>query len=382
MNTNLRLLASFLLWWPTAHPADAPVAPEPSPTQQPVPTRWATPVRSPEIAPDGRVTFRLRAPKAGEVLLSGQWAARRTALTKDAAGIWSATVGPIAAGIYEYSFLVDGLAMIDPANPAVKPMREPRSSILHLPGQPPLVWDFQQVPHGVVHLHSYWSKVLGRRRELVVYTPPSYETEPGVRFPVLYLQHGHGDTSATWTTHGKAHWILDNLIAEGRARPMLLVMADGHATSLAEEPASADRNSRRFEEDLLEAVVPFVEAHYRVRTEAAGRALAGLSMGGEEALRIGLNHLDRFAWVAGFSAAVPAPEGVAVPLADAAGTNARLKLLWLGCGKDDFLLRRNEEFVALLERSHIRHEWHLSAGTHSWPVWRNDLAELAPRLFQ
>ena len=340
------------------------------------------PVLSPEIQPDRQVTFRLRAPKAGEVVVNGQWANGRAALTKETNGVWSVTVGPIKPGVYEYSFTVDGLTMIDPGNPALKPMREPRTSILHLPGQPPLLHDFQDVPHGVVRQHTYRSKALGRLRELAVYTPPSYDQQPDARFPTLYLQHGSGDNQATWIAHGKAHWILDNLLAQGRAKPMVVVMMDGHASLSGDRGPGPQSNTALFERDLLEEVMPFIEANYRVKPDAANRSIVGLSMGGGQSLTIGLNHLDRFAWGGGFSSSAPSRETVAGALDNADASNAKLKLLWIACGKDDFLLKRNEDFIALLKEKNLRHEWHLTEGSHSWPVWRGYLAEFAPKVFQ
>ena len=223
-------------------------------------------VRSPQIQADRRVTFQLRAPKATEVVLAGQWPEGRAPMAKDGNGVWTVTAGPIPAGVWEYSFQVDGVQMIDPGNPAIKPMREPRTSILHIPGEPALPHDFQNVPHGAVRQHTYLSKSLGRLRELVVYTPPGYDQQADARFPTLYLQHGMGDNQATWVAHGKAHWILDNLIAQGKARPMVVVMMDGHA-SIAQGMAGFQNNTTAFEHDLLEDVMPFVEANYRVQAD-------------------------------------------------------------------------------------------------------------------
>jgi enterochelin esterase family protein len=269
--------------------------------------------------------------------------------------------------------------MIDPGNPAIKPMRSPRTSILHVSGDPPLVHDFQDVPHGTVHLHTYRSKSLERLRELAVYTPPDYQKDLQARFPTLYLQHGSGDNHATWIVHGKAHWIADNLIAQQRARPMVIVMMDGHASPPG---AARNANTEYFEKDLLSDVMPFVEANYRVRPDADSRAIVGLSMGGGQSLTIGLNHTDMFAWVGGFSASVPRGEAVSSALENLEETNERLELLWIGCGKDDFLLSRNEAFVGQLQESGIEHEWNLTEGNHSWPVWRLYLAEFVPKLFR
>lgn len=353
----------------------APAAEAPAPRSRP------PAVVSPELQGDGHVTFRLQAPKATEVVLNGQWPDGRIPMAKNANGVWSVTAGPVEPGVWEYSFQVDGLSMIDPGNPAIKPMRAPRTSILHLPGNPPLVHDFQDVPHGVVRQHTYRSKSLGRLRELAVYTPPSYDAQRDARFPALYLQHGSGDNQATWVVHGKAHWILDNLIAQGRAQPMVVVMMDGHA-AIGGGPAGFQDNTAAFQRDLLEDVMPFVEAGYRVKTDAASRGLVGLSMGGGQSLTIGLNHLERFAWVGGFSSSAPSKDAVAAALEDPAATNQKLKLLWIACGRNDFLLERNQAFVAMLEENNIRHEWQLTDGAHSWPVWRKYLAEFAPKLFR
>ena len=301
------LLASFATGAAqNATPAAAPAAVRRAPT---------LPIRSAEIAEDRRVTFRLRAPKAAEVAVTGAFANGRTAMTKGTNDVWSVTLGPVEPGIWEYSFNVDGVSMIDPGNPAIKPMREPRSSILHVTGATPLVWDFQDVAHGTVHLHTYRSKALGRVRELAIYTPPGYDQNAAAKFPTLYLQHGSGDSHATWVTHGKAHWIFDNLIAQRRMTPMVVVMMDGHAST------GGGNNTELFEQDLLQDVMPFVEASYRVKAAAASRAIVGLSMGGGQSLTIGLNHTEKFAWVGGFSSSVPSKDTVASALSDAATTN-------------------------------------------------------------
>jgi enterochelin esterase-like enzyme len=353
----------------------APATTPPPAAARPTP---APPVLSPEIHADQRVTFRLNAPKASAVTVSGQFQKGPAALTRDERGLWSVTVGPVPSGIHEYSFNVDGLTMIDPGNRAIKPMRLPRTSILEIPGTPPLPHDFQDVPHGKVSLHWYASKSLGRRRPLQVYTPPGYDADPSRRYPTLYLFHGSGDNEATWVAHGHAHWILDNLIAQRRAEPMIVVMLDGHAVAPG---TTTDRNANlaAFERDLLQDAMPFVAAHYRTREEAAHRAIVGLSMGGGQSLNIGLKHHDRFAWVGGMSSSVG---GAADLLGDGAALNRQLRLLWFACGKEDFLLKANQDLAAAMQARNVRHTYVETEGNHSWPVWRRYLADFAPLVFR
>jgi enterochelin esterase family protein len=302
-------------------------------------------------------------------------------MTRDESGLWSTTVGPVMPGVYEYSLNLDGVAMIDPANRAIKPMRAPRTSILWIPATPPAGHDYQDVPHGKVSLHTYRSRALGRLRPMQVYTPPGYDAEPGRRFPVLYLLHGSGDNEATWVAHGHAHWIIDNLIAAGRAQPMIVVMLDGHAVppGATTTPEARLSNTQQFERDLLEDAMPFVVANYRTREDAAHRAIIGLSMGGGQSLNIGLKHADRFAWVGGMSASVrEMPSAVN----DGAALNAKLQLLWFACGKDDFLLKANHDLTAALTAKGVKHTYVETEGGHTWPVWRRYLADFVPLIFR
>ena len=346
------------------------------------PTRPA-PVISPEAKVAHSMTFRLKAPAAKEVSVQLQGVKDALPMVKADDGIWSATVNPIAAGVWEYSFRVDGVTMIDPGNPAIKPTREPRTSILQLASTPPAIWDFQKVPHGTGHQLGYFSEALNAPREIRVYTPPGYETSSG-KFPLLVLQHGSGDNQNTWVEHGKAHWILDNLIATGKAKPMIIVMLDGHPPEHlnASGPEKRATAIEAFRRELLEDALPLVEKSYRVEDSSSQRAIAGLSMSGAQALSVGLGNLDRFAWVGSLSGSRASETVVQAICADASGTNAKLRLLWIGCGKEDFLLESNQEFTAKLKESGINHQWHLTAGDHSWPVWREYLAELLPLLFQ
>ncbi len=342
------------------------------------------PIDSPEVSPDRHVTFRVRAPKAGEVTVSGEWPGGAKSMEKDSDGVWSVTLGPLAPDLYGYSFFIDGFQTIDPANSWVKPMRSPRTSVLEVPGDQPALHDFQLVPHGVVRLHEYQSRSLGKVRQLQVYTPSGYEKSRS-RFPVLYLLHGAGDNEATWVSLGRAHMIADNLFAWGKATPMLIVMLDGHAMPPGPRSTNAIDRARSiaaFEGDLLQDVIPMIEANYRVRENPLGRAIIGLSMGGGQSLTIGLNHPELFSWVGGMSSSISSPEtSIAYALNDSATTNRKLKLLWFACGKDDFLLKQNQQFDELLTARGIRHTFELTEGNHSWPVWRRYLADFLPLLF-
>lgn len=340
----------------------------------------AGPVASPEVHADHTVTFRFRSAAAKEVVLNGEWkGGGKVAMTKDDQNVWSVTVGPLEPDLYGYSFSIDGLAIPDPANAVLKPMRSPRTSVVDVPGDPPRLHEYQNVPHGTVRLHEYASKTLGRRRPLRVYTPPGYDQNPEARYPVLYLFHGSGDNEATWTSFGHAHLIADNLLAQGKAKAMIIAMTDGHAVV---GPEARGKNVEAFGSDLLEDVMPFVEANYRTKNDRESRAIVGLSMGGGQSLTVGLNHLERFAWVGGFSSAIRNPETtVASALADPASTNSKLKLLFIACGKDDGLVKDAQGLSDALKAKEIRHELKITEGNHSWPVWRRYLGEFLPLLF-
>lgn len=353
--------------------------------QSTAPVRPQTPpLVSPEVHEDRRVTFRVRATNANVVTVSGDWPGGTRPMINDGQGVWSVTLNPLPPDVYGYSFSIDGFQSLDPANSAVKPAHSPRTSILEVPGNQPALHDFQMVPHGVVRMHEYQSRSLGKLRRLQVYTPSGYDRNRA-KFPVLYLLHGNGDTDATWVAHGRAHLIADNLFAWGKAASMIIVMTDGHALPPGPRTTNAVERARAiaaFEGDLLQDVIPLVEANYRVKEGAIYRAIIGLSMGGGQSLTIGLNHPELFAWVGGMSASIFSPEtSIAYALGDAATTNRKLKLLWFACGKDDFLLNQNQHFDELLTMRGIRHTFKLTEGNHSWPVWRRYLAEFLPLLF-
>src|SRR5438270_6341808 len=265
------------------------------------------PLVSPEIHPDHRVTFRIRAPKASEVTLTGDWLGTTPApkLAKDDAGVLSVMLGPFEPGICIYSFTVDGIAMADPVNPRMKLRATTSASLVEVPGESEF-WQPRDVPHGAVEINWEKSKAINAEtRAIWIYTPPGYQ-KGSRRYPVLYLLHGSNDTAAGWTMAGNANFVLDNLLAEKKMQPMIVVMPFGHATPFGERMAAGGAtNDAVFENYLLQDVVPTVETQYRVTPGRQNRALVGLSMGGGQALKIGLGHLNLFSAVGSFSGAVP-----------------------------------------------------------------------------
>jgi enterochelin esterase-like enzyme len=351
-------------------------------------------VTSPEVAADGRVTFRIVAPKAEAVRLSGTDIpdnVQGTPLTKGAEGVWEGTLGPLAPGAYRYNFSVDGVSVIDPRNPSTSESNENTWSLVYVPGSD--FMDTKDVPHGAVAAVTYYSKALKRFRRMHVYTPPGYESGGG-RYPVFYLLHGAFDCDDSWTSVGRAGFILDNLIATGKARPMVVVMPAGHTGPFVfggPRPTTDD-----FVADFTGDVMPYVESHYRVRADPAHRALAGLSMGGGQTLTIGVSHLGTFAYLGVFSSGVfgitgtgpgsggqgPSFEEQHRAALDDAGRKKGLKLVWFATGKDDFLVATSRATVEMLKKHGFDVIYKESPGAHTWTNWRDYLHEFAPQLFR
>lgn len=350
------------------------------------PMLWAQPpqtpsVVSPEVHPDRRVTFRLMAPKAGEVGLYGDWMPVGTLqkMTMGADGVWSITTGPLAPSIYIYTFNLDGLTIADPVNPRVKLRARTSASMVEVPGSAPALWDARDVPHGAVAINYQKSRTLnGETRAFWVYTPPGYSSERARRYPVLYLFHGSNDTAGGWVLAGQANYILDNLLAEQRLTPMVVVMPFGHAVPFGSPREIQATNTSMFEKYLLTDVMPLVESRYRVFTDRKHRAVAGLSMGGGQALAIGFGHPELFSAIGAFSAAVP-QDGDS--LLDKV---ARQKpdVLWFACGTGDTLIKRSEDLDAKLKQRGIPHTFRATPGAHTFTVWRQYLGEFAPLLFR
>ncbi len=362
----------------TAKPA-APVPPTPPKAPE---------THGPEIQPDGTVTFRFPAPNAKSVLLDLEGAAAPAPMSRGEDGVWSATSAALAPELYEYSFSVDGVHALDPANVTVKTSFFRVGNVLHVPGKTPMPWEIADVPHGVVHHHFYHSAVVGIPSDFYVYTPPNYD--PKAKYPVLYLLHGYSDDASVWTVHGKANIILDNLIAQGKAKPMIVVMPLGYGTmdvitrgwTVWQDRATILRNYSQFTEALLTEVKPQVEKLYPISQKREDHAIAGLSMGGGETLLTGLNHLDEFSYIGAFSSAVQDMDYAQLFPGLNASANQKLQLLWIACGKQDQLLTPNQHFIAWLQQQGVHVTPIETEGRHEWPVWRGNLVSFAPLLFQ
>jgi enterochelin esterase-like enzyme len=352
-----------------------------------IPSGWAQnppALHSPEIAADRSVTFRVRAPKATEIILTGEFMRGNKPLQKSGDGVWSVTVGPLEPEIYNYNFTIDGVKTIDPNNPEVKSGSTPStiSSILEIRGAHPAFYDAQNVPHGEIHTIWYESKSLKTIRRMTIYTPPGYD-RGNTRYPALYLFHGANADETAWTRLGRVNLILDNLLAAGKSKPFVVVMPFGYGVPPG-SPSAPGENTTQFGRDLMEDVIPFVDSHYRVYNDRAQRAIAGLSMGGGESLEIGLSHLELFSYVGGFSAALRPAEFQKTYgrlTSDPQAANRKLKLLWIGCGTDDTLFPAAESFSKFLDAGKVKHVLKQSEGAHTWMVWRRYLYEFAPQLF-
>lgn len=329
---------------------------------------------SPEVRSDRMVTFRFQAPHAHQVLVAVEYLEGLRPLRLAEDGIWVVTLGPFEPELYSYNFVVDGVATVDPLNPEIKIGTSTTHSLLNIHSDPPLFSEERPGPHGTVHLHRYESKTLGITRGLNVYTPPRYDNDPQAAYPVLYLLHGAGDNERGWSTIGRTNVILDNLIAEEKAVPMIIVMPDGHAPT-------TEGVDNPFQEDLIEEVLPYVEARYRTKTGSENRALAGLSMGGFQTLDIGIRRQDLFNWIGIFSGGIrDTYEQTHGPFLDNANKN--LKLFWIGIGKTDFLWERNENLLKLLREKDVKHTFRLSEGGHTWKNWRHYLHEFLQLIFR
>ena len=349
-------------------------------------------IESPDVHSDGRVTFRYLDPHARQVAVNLEGRKEPYAMDRDPQGVWSVTTDALAPEIYGYSFTVDGLHRLDPVNTEIKPNLLNLSNMVLVPGAAPMPWEDADIPHGLVHHHWYKSQVVGDNRDFFVYTPPGYDPAAKTRYPVLYLLHGFSDDASGWTAVGKANLILDTLIDQGKAKPMIVVMPLGYGapeivrrvppTGGFRDPELRKRNYSNFQAALLEEVLPRVEQAYKVDANRNSRAVAGLSMGGAESLLTGLNHLDKFSWVGAFSAGGMGPDfATDFPQLDSAA-NSKLHVLWVACGTEDNLITPNRSLIAWLKGKSINVVPIETPGMHTWMVWRGDLLNFAPLLFQ
>ena len=381
----------------------APAAPQPAPAAPSRPPQYV----SPEVAADGRTTFRIHAPSAQAVRVSAGdiqgMSPAASQMTRGAEGIWEVTVSAPVPGSYRYNFNVDGVPTIDPRNPATSESNMNTWSVVHVPGGQP--WDTTDVPHGALASVTYKSTALGQFRRMHVYTPPGYETSTA-SYPVFYLLHGAGDSDESWTSVGRANFILDSLIAGKQATPMIVVMPAGHVRGTP-GTAEAGTATQDFANDFTKDVKPYIESHYRVLKGRANTAIAGLSMGGGQTLNVAIPNLEQYGYVGVYSSGLlggfpelmrrrpDAPAGPAPrmgPTADewtkmhaAKLADPALKkglLLWFATGKDDFLLATTQATVTLFEKQGFSPVFKLTEGGHTWINWRNYLLEFVPQLFR
>jgi enterochelin esterase family protein len=388
--SSLRVLDGYFAW---RRSPEGSAATAPSAEGVPAPSNVGT-SGYPRILPDNRVVFRVEAPEAARVQID---LGRLHDMRKDESGVWTVTTAPQDAGFHYYSLVVDGVRVADPASASYFGMGRMASAV-EIPEAGVDFYTLKDVPHGEVRSRPYFSTVTGSWRRLLVYTPPGYDESPGRKYPTLYLQHGGGEDETGWAEQGRVAAVLDNLIAAGKAEPMLVAMANGNVPG----PGGARGYSRTamaaFGDELLNNVVPFVEAHYRVLATAENRALAGLSMGGGQSFFVGLGNRGRFGSIGIFSTGLfggIAPPGGAAPggpfdaekqvpglLSDARSFNEALEVLYISVGEQDPRFEPTKKAVADFRSRGLRVEFASFPGAHEWQVWRKSLHDLAQRIFR
>ena len=363
-------------------------------TAQEISAMQAPRVVSPEVNEDNSVTFRIFSEKANEVTINGSWMGFRETLplTKGENGVWSVTVDPLPSSMYHYNFFIDGVAAIDVTNPHALRDGTRYASLLMVPGEDAKVFQLNDTPHGNISQVWYPSPTLGTDRRMYVYTPPGYNSSTE-SYPVLYLLHGAGGDEDAWTSLGRANLILDNLIASGKAKPMLVVMTNGNAwqTSTLRQIPGLPAPTRetfaqyqgKFEKSLVEDVLPYIEENYRVIRDKDHRALAGLSMGGGHTITASINYPGTFGYIGVFSS------GIFDANADMDEMEKKFQALkasginkyWVACGEDDFVMESNKRLLSILEKTGLEHEYFENEGGHTWANWRTYLSMFSPMLF-
>jgi enterochelin esterase family protein len=356
------------------------------------------------VLPDHRITFRISAPKATEVgLRFSEGKPQSFPMKMDKDGVWSVTIGPVEPDIYTYSFVIDGARAIDLANPVTKIGSNVSASLVEVMSDPPRVDQVQDVPHGSINIHTYPSTVSRTQRGLYVYVPAEYYTQPTKRYPVLYLWHGGGGAEQEWSRTGRAGVILDNLIAQKKAVPMIIVMPNNtpdtpasgvipNATPMNPSGEIPD-NYPLLRREVVEDIIPYVAKYYRTIENRENRAIAGLSGGAGTTMMVGIGHLDTFAWIAEFSAGIfggnPGfPQHYDVEkiapgfYKDPAATNKKLKLFYMSVGTDDPRFPFHKQALKEFQDHGINVKFATFPGAHEWSVWRHSLADVAPMLFR
>lgn len=356
-------------------------------------------VVSPKVNADKTVTFSYLAPNAKTVLLGGsQFGQPDVPLTKNAEGVWSVTVGPIKPDIYPYSFKVDGVTVMDPANVAFFPNERFKASLVEIPSEEPAIYALKNVPHGTI-TYEYYPSVEGSTGTVVIYTPAGYTKETAKKYPVYYLISGTTDTEETFWKVGKVNLMLDNMIAAGTAKPMIVVMPYGNPLAKIAEQTGKDkpadvmsrdgedalRRMKLFETDLVSYVIPYIEKNYRTINNRDNRAIGGFSRGGGQTLRTAFNNVDKFAYVCSYASYIAPAEmdkSFTNITSNPAKTNKDFKLLWSGIGTDDFLYKGTVEFEEYLKAKKINFKSYVTDGGHTWMNVKKYLNETLPVLFK
>ncbi|MGN6615984.1 MAG: alpha/beta hydrolase-fold protein, partial [Ilyomonas sp.] len=340
----------------------------------------------PQILPDNRVIFCIKAPDAQKVQID---LVKKYDMQKDTGGYWTVTTDSVSEGFHYYSLIIDGVAVADPASETFYGMGRMASGI-EIPFAGEEYYALKDVPHGDIRIKNYFSPVTRSWRQMYVYTPPGYDADINQKYPVLYILHGGGEDERGWATQGKANLILDNLIAAGKAKPMLIVMPDANIGMGGFSANGIESSLKMFEAEMKRSVIPFVEKNYRALNDANDRALAGLSLGGLHTLYTGVNNTEMFSYLGVFSSGwiLPMQEKFANAQYDFMKANAdkinnNLKLFWLSQGgKDDIAYKNGQIMMSKLDELKIKHTYYEYPGGHTWPVWRNDLYNFAPLLFK
>ena len=344
-------------------------------------------VISPVVNEDNSVTFSYLAPDAKEVILDAQFG-KPLPMTKNDKGIWTVKTDPVKPDIYPYCFVVDGIRVMDPANEDFFPNEYFKASLIDIPGETPLIHSMQDVPHGTVTYCTFKSETMdGQFRPIVVYTPPGYEKNPEKKYPVFYLISGTTDTEETWFKVGKANLILDNLIARGKAEPMIIAMPYGNNGIDVSGPSGPEvvPMYQKFSDELINDIMPYIESNFRVISDRNHRAIAGFSRGGGQTLWCGLSNFDKFAHICSFSAYLTTEtfeKHFSAFYENPDETNKKLKLFWLSVGNEDFLYKQAVEFMNLLKEKDITTKTLITGGGHTWMNCKLFLSEAAPLLFK